>query len=184
MIVVAIIGVLAALAIYGVRRYLTAAKAAEAKESVGEIARSAHAAFERERMPVQWVDEGQYSQSVSHELCGSASPVPAAVPPGRRYQPITTAGSDFQTGDDSIGWTCLRFSISQPIYYQLNYTKNGAPVAANAPMACANDCYEAGALGDLDGNGVLSRFARTGQINTTSGSLKASTNIYTEDESE
>ena len=40
MIVVTIIGVLASLAIYGVRRYLAASKTAEAKEGVGGIARS------------------------------------------------------------------------------------------------------------------------------------------------
>ena len=184
MIVVAIIGVLAALAVYGVRRYLTAAKAAEAKQSVGEIARSAHAAFERELMPSQAVAEGNLSDQVSHELCGSASPVPAAIPAARRYQPDTAVGADFQTGDEKAGWMCLRFSISQPVYYQFHYTKDGAPVAAGAPLACASDCYEAGAMGDLNGNGIPSRFARTGQVNSTTGSLKASTNIYVDNESE
>ncbi len=43
MIVVAIIGVLAALAIYGVRRYLATAKTSEAKNTVGAIARGAAA---------------------------------------------------------------------------------------------------------------------------------------------
>ena len=50
MIVVAIIGVLAALAIFGVRRYLASAKTSEAKNSVGAITRGAAAAFERERV--------------------------------------------------------------------------------------------------------------------------------------
>ena len=48
MIVVAIIGVLAALAIYGVRRYLASAKTSEAKNTIGAITRSAQAAYERE----------------------------------------------------------------------------------------------------------------------------------------
>jgi len=39
MIVVAIIGVLAALAIYGVRRYLASAKTGEAKNTIGAISR-------------------------------------------------------------------------------------------------------------------------------------------------
>ena len=39
MIVVAIIGVLAALAIYGVRKYLTNAKTAEARTALGRIAK-------------------------------------------------------------------------------------------------------------------------------------------------
>jgi type IV pilus assembly protein PilA len=49
MIVVAIIGVLAALAIYGVRRYVASAKTSEAKNAVGAISRGAAAAFERRR---------------------------------------------------------------------------------------------------------------------------------------
>src|SRR5580693_2775417 len=48
MIVVAIIGVLAALAIYGVRRYLASSKTAEAKNTIGAITRSAVSAYERE----------------------------------------------------------------------------------------------------------------------------------------
>src|SRR5262249_23716463 len=48
MIVVAIIGVLAALAIYGVNKYLASAKTSEAKNSVGAISRGASASFERE----------------------------------------------------------------------------------------------------------------------------------------
>src|ERR1700704_3903257 len=50
MIVVAIVGVLAALAIYGVRKYLLNAKTAEARNSVGQMAKDAKAAFERETM--------------------------------------------------------------------------------------------------------------------------------------
>ncbi len=48
MIVVAIIGVLAALAIYGVNKYLASAKTSEAKNTIGAIARGAAASYERE----------------------------------------------------------------------------------------------------------------------------------------
>src|ERR1019366_6126315 len=53
MIVGAIIGVLPALAIYGVRRYLASAKTAEAKNSIGAITRGAVAAYERETTPTE-----------------------------------------------------------------------------------------------------------------------------------
>jgi len=184
MIVVAIIGVLAALAIYGVRRYLANAKASEAKQAVGNIARSAHAAYEREVMPSQDVNEGNESVQVSHALCLSALSVPAKVPAGKKYQPNTANGKDFGTGSDSEGWKCLRFRIDQPVYYQYLYTYNGSAVAPNSKAKCSADCYEAGALGDLNANGLYSRFAKTGQINTKTKALKAATNVYVENEAE
>ena len=48
MIVVAIVGILAALAIYGVRKYVMNAKTAEARNSLGQMGKDAVAAFSRE----------------------------------------------------------------------------------------------------------------------------------------
>jgi type IV pilus assembly protein PilA len=107
MIVVAIIGVLAALAIYGVRRYMASAKTSEAKNTVGAIARGAAAAFERETTASELVAEGSSSAGTSHSLCDSAgvnapghTPVPdtLAEVAGTKYQPVTAEGSDFETG--------------------------------------------------------------------------------------
>ncbi len=184
MIVVAIIGVLAAMAIYGLTRYLTSARSAEAKHTIGTISRGAHAAFEREIMAAQTVAEGGESDVASHNLCATAPPVPAFVPAGKKYQPITAQGNDFETGDDFSGWHCLKFTLSTPIYYQYLYTKDGSPAAPNNPAACGSDCYEAGALGDANGNGILSMIARTGSVNTLTGELRESTYIYVENESE
>src|SRR5258707_9256293 len=50
MIVVAIVGVLAALAIYGVRKYIANAKTAEARNSLGQMSKDASAAYSRENM--------------------------------------------------------------------------------------------------------------------------------------
>ena len=118
MIVVAIIGVLAALAIYGVRRYLASAQTAEAKDKVGAISRGAYAAFEREYASAQNIDEGNDGSASSHELCKSADAVPEEVPAGTKYQPSTDHGSDFNAGDQYWGWKCLGFAIDQPHYYQ------------------------------------------------------------------
>lgn len=185
MIVVAIIGVLAAIAVYGVGRYLAAANASEAKHMVGEISRSAHAAFERERMGSDALADGSLSTQVSHDLCDTADPVPATVPKGVKYQPSTAAGTDFYGGGETVGWRCLKFSSDHPILYQYNYTRGSSTVAPASPAACsAAECYEAGALGDLNGNGIYSRFARTGVVNVATGALRAATLIYTENESE
>src|SRR5260221_4090294 len=85
MIVVAIIGVLAALAIYGVRRYLASSKTAEAKQGVGAISRSSQQAYERENAAAEDVAEGNNSTCVSHPLCkiNATNPlIPGTVPKG------------------------------------------------------------------------------------------------------
>jgi type IV pilus assembly protein PilA len=184
MIVVAIIGVLAALAIYGVRRYLASTKTAEAKEKIGAISRGATGAFERETTAAEDVVEGQESAASSHALCDDAQNVPAAVPQGKKYQPKTADGEDFETGDTLTGWKCLKFNLTQPHYYQYQYHKDASPVAPANPAVCAADCYEAGAVGDLDGDGQTALFAKTGQINTTTHQLKAATQVYAENEFE
>ncbi len=183
MIVVAIIGVLAALAIYGVRRYLASAKTGEAKNTIGAISRGSTAAYERETSKSETVAEGSVSADTAHTLCATATIVPAAVPVGRKYQPVTADGSDFETGDTTTGWKCLKFGLTQPIYYQYTYKKDSA-VAGGNPAVCATNCYEAAAKGDLDGDGVYSYFARTGHINVASRQLKASTQVYVENEFE
>src|SRR6185295_5399379 len=79
MIVVAIIGVLAALAIYGVRKYLASAKTSEAKNTLGAISRGAAAAYERETTSSQLVTEGSSSSGANNALCGSALVTPSAI---------------------------------------------------------------------------------------------------------
>ncbi|MBW2456114.1 MAG: type II secretion system protein [Deltaproteobacteria bacterium] len=184
MIVVAIIGVLAAMAVFGLSRYLASAKTAEAKSIIGNVSRAAHASYERESMNAETVAEGSESTVTAHNLCGTAAPVPGFVPAGKKYQPITADGQDFESGNALNGWKCLKYQMSQPIYFQYLYTKNGSPAAPNNPAACGTDCYEAGALGDSDSDGVLSMFARTGVVNTATGALRASTQVYVENEAE
>jgi type IV pilus assembly protein PilA len=185
MITVAMVGVLAAIGIYGVRKYLASAKSAEAKNTVGVITRAAVAAFEREYMPSETVNEGADSTTVSHELCDSAIPVPAAPPQAKKYQPITDGVQDFGTGDRAAGWQCLKFEMDRPIFYQYNYWKGVSNVSPASPVACTGNCFEAGALGDLDGDNVdFSRIARTGFVNTTTGALVTSTYIHVIDEPE
>ena len=184
MITITIIGVLAALAIYGVGRYLASSKSAEAKTGVGAISRGAQAAFEREMAAAQGVTEGSTSSASSHRLCGTAVLVPLVVPKAKKYQPSTKDGEDYSTGDSQSGWKCLKFYQSEPTYYQYGYAMDGSPMAPDNPAKCATACYEAGARGDLNANGIESQFARTGHINAATGRLKASTQIYVEREFE
>src|SRR6185437_12390663 len=83
---VPVIGVMASLAIYGMRRYLAVAKTAEAKNTVGAITRAAVAAFEREKYDGMLPDGAKHVLEI-HHLCASAIPVPAKVPSGMKYMP-------------------------------------------------------------------------------------------------
>lgn len=179
MIVVAIIGVLAALAIYGVRRYLASAKTSEAKNSVGAISRGASAAFERESAVSETLPEGGESTASDRALCGDAISVPSAVPTGVKYQPNTAEGMDFDTGDSTTGWRCVRFSLSQPHYYRYGYAVNAGTGATSggAALSPCMDCYQASAFGDIDANGIHSGFGMRGLVNTTTMELKRETQI-------
>jgi len=158
MIVVAIIGVLAALAIYGVRRYLASAKSAEGKNTIGAISRAAVAAYERETYSNEILPDGASSTTFVHALCKSAAAwVPAAAPQAKKYQPSTADLADFNTGDNVTGWKCLRFSLNEATYYSYMYCTGNCSGQATGADGTG---YEADAQGDLDGNGVNSFFGR------------------------
>jgi type IV pilus assembly protein PilA len=187
MIVVAIVGVLAALAIYGVRKQLAQAKTAEAKQHVGAISRGAVGAYERETTASEIASEGGNSSGNAHDVCNTATIVPVNVPAGTKYQPLTGEGKDFETGDTGTGWKCIQFSVSQPIYFRLTYKRGTATqVAPNNPATVAgfSKAFEAAAEGDLDADGVTSKYVRTGKVNLTTQQMVLSTHLYIENEGE
>lgn len=171
-----ILGSSAAMAIYGVRRYLASAKTAEAKNTIGAITRGAAASYERELLSP--------AGALTHALCGAAQPVPAQVPSGMKYMPLNTAGHDFESGDATHGWRCLRFSINSPIYYQYEYRVGGGykGPARGCPDPGPNG-FEVSAEGDLDGNGKTSLFTRTGKARPD-GTLDISPSMCVIDELE
>ncbi|AKT41053.1 type IV pilin protein [Chondromyces crocatus] len=187
MIVVAIIGILAGLAVVGVRRYLVAARVAEAKDIVGAISRSATVAYNNEQsVPVIPPGPGFYSPT-SRMLCGSAAPVPTSLDlvRGKKYQPNTAANSDFNTGNMGVGWQCLKFAIEQPIHFQYHYSSAGNFVSSGlpgAPTPSGAEAFEAAALGDLNADTTISTFARVGEVHDSE--LILSTAIFVHNEFE
>ena len=163
MIVVAIVGILAVLAIYGVRRYLANAKTTEARNSLGQISKDALAAYERETMAGAVLSPGQ-SSLVSRAPCPPEpnNPIPAAASiKGKKWQ---SAPKNWNGGAATFaGFACLHFAMDQPQYYSYSYTS----VPATAFTATAN--------GDLNGDGALSTFSITGTVQ--SGVLNVAPNI-------
>ena len=164
MIVVAIIGILAALAIYGVRRYLTNAKTGEAKQNLGRLVKDAIAAYERESMDGDLLSAGSSVPSV-HKLCASAgAAVPATVPKGSKIQ---VNPADWAAGDKETGWACLKFSVSSPVYYQYSYAAQNV----DNPTTAA---FQTGAVADLDGDGQAGgAWAFNGAVVSGTGVMRA-----------
>jgi type IV pilus assembly protein PilA len=160
MIVVAIIGVLAVLAIYGVRKYIANAKTAEARNSIGQIGKDASTHYELEGMAPNVLSPGS-STSTTRALCGSASnSVPSAITgvQGKKYQSL---GGDWSgASNPQLGWYCLKFELDVPQYYMYNYTATGTSGATG-------DTFTAMANGDLNGDGVASTFTMLGAIDSS-----------------
>jgi type IV pilus assembly protein PilA len=102
-VMVAIIGILAVLGIYGTRKYIATAKQVEARSSLSQIGSLAKAAYARDG-----------------KVCPSASsPIPVKVPSGAKYQ---SSASEWESdAAKNAGFACLGFSMMQPQYYQYEY---------------------------------------------------------------
>lgn len=159
MIVVAIVGVLAALAIYGVRKYIANAKTAEARNSLGQIAKDASSAYAREGMAGAVLALGG-TADVSNKLCAAAVPSVPDVPAKIKGQKYQSSPEDWakQAAVQHTGWACLKFTMTDPQYYQYHYTSSGTGVAGAWFNATAN--------GDLNGDDTLSTFILAGEVKT------------------
>ncbi len=173
MIVVAIVGILAVLAIYGVRKYLANAKTAEATNSLGQIGKNQAAAYEQESMAGTVMTPGS-TAALSRQLCDTATAsIPAAAPKGAKYQStVTEWNTDCTTGAAGApkGFCCLKFSMDAPQYYSYGWTATGYNTLSGTFTATAN--------GDLNGDGIASTFQLLGGVNPN-GALNIAPNIVT-----
>jgi type IV pilus assembly protein PilA len=157
MIVVAIVGILAVLAIYGVRKYIANAKTAEARNALGQISKDASTAYQKESMPGAVLPQGSAALS-SPNLCGpEGGTVPGAPPAGAKYQSSPADWNAGATATPPIGFACLKFSMDAPQYYAYGYGITGAGNAIG-------DTFTASAAGDLNGDTVTSLFTIRGTI--------------------
>ncbi|HTQ42481.1 MAG TPA: prepilin-type N-terminal cleavage/methylation domain-containing protein [Polyangiaceae bacterium] len=167
MIVVAIVGILAVLAIYGVRKYLANAKTAEATNSLGQVGKNQAGEFEKESMAGTVLTPGQVA-GVSRQLCAAATksvPGGSGSIQGQKYQSATSEWN-VDCGANA-GFCCLKFSIDQPQYYMYSWTINGSSLGGQ---------FTATANGDLNGDGILSTFTLLGSVNS-GGALNIAPNI-------
>jgi type IV pilus assembly protein PilA len=147
MIVVAIIGVLAAIAIPAFMKYIRRAKTVEASNNIAKLYQSSVAYYESEHANLaqqivakQFPDAQAESPGVN-ACCGQ---------PGDKCNPQTAATS-WQTPT----WTALNFSVDDPFYYWYRYDSAGTDKNSN---------FSAWAYGNLNCDTTYSTFMRGGRI--------------------
>ena len=174
---VVLVGVLAVLSIYGVRKYLANAKTAEARVTVREIATDAISAYEAGASPPSLgygggggVYGGGLGLAAPRGLCASASrPVPPSLSDVSGKKWMSLPGDWAEDRAKNAGFACLHFERSEAQYYQYNYTRHGAGTMPG-------DGFTAQASGDLDGDGDASTFSLDGRI-VPSGTVELSPTI-------
>jgi type IV pilus assembly protein PilA len=160
MIVVAIVGILAVLAAYGVRKYIASSKTSEARNALGRMANAVVISYEDDEYGQTAMLSPGTSTGYTRAMCKTASqsvPSSASSVFGRKYQ-STFADWNVDAQGNS-GFACLKFTIDQPQYYQYTYTAAGSTQPGDSFTGTAN--------GDLNGDGITSTFSITGSINSS-----------------
>jgi type IV pilus assembly protein PilA len=162
MIVVAIIGILAAVAIPAFLRYIKRSKTSEATQNVGSMFRGAVAYFEAEHT-------GRTGAVKSKQFPTNVGPVPAltALVNGQKVVPVSSDWND-------ASWQALSFAMGDPHYYAYQFTSSGTSNTS---------AFTARAHGDLDADSTYSTFERQASVDSSS-SVKGSSGIYIDNELE
>jgi type IV pilus assembly protein PilA len=154
MIVVAIIGILAAVAVPAFVKYLRRSKTIEASMNLRKLYDSSASYF--------FVDHSDATGTVlARQFPAAVTATPAAkccLSTGGKCRPGPSVFAD--TGGT---WPSLNFSVDDPFFFQYEYDSMGSDTSAT---------FQAYAYGDLDCDGVYSTFMRSGSVmsdNTITG---------------
>ena len=151
MIVVAIIGILAAVAIPAFMKYIRRSKTAEATMNLRKIFDSSVSYFNEEHAARNGgIQPRQFPNAVT------------STPPGQACtngssQKIQPNAATFSVGT----WQALNFSVDDPFYYQYTYESTGS---LNTGVTSK---FTARASGNLDCDSVLSTFERIGTVDSS-----------------
>jgi len=176
MIVVAILGILAAIAIPALTKYMRRSKTSEARVQLAKIFDSSSAYFNEEHVErgnVGLVGAGGTISAVAPHRCpeqaggGPADPVytpntaDCNAGPGGHCVPGVGAGGnpggyEISEWGDNVVWNDLNFQMEQAHYFHYNYT------AANTTTGFGTCRFTAQAFADLDDDGIFSTYERAG----------------------
>jgi prepilin-type N-terminal cleavage/methylation domain-containing protein len=141
MIVVAIMGVLAAIAIPSLQKSVRRSRTSEALMGLRKIFDGSVVYFEREHTTANGL-------VVSARFPVTVTLTPGLPPTGMKADPVPTSW-------ENATWEALDFAVTDPYYYVYQYESAGT----------TEDAWFWGeAIGDLDGDGHYSLFRRGGSI--------------------
>ena len=151
MIVVAIIGILAAVAIPAFINYVRRSKSAEAGTSLRAMFVGAQTYYQEERFSRGLVHAG--GASVTNVNCTVAAALPTTWTPSNEKHMF-----DYNT---LPSFAAIRFTMDSPAYYLYEINGSTARCGIPAPAAGITALYSFQAHGDLDGDGTPSLFEIT-----------------------
>ncbi|MBI3072727.1 MAG: pilin [Deltaproteobacteria bacterium] len=152
MIVVAIIGILAAVAIPAFMKYIRRSKTSEATMNIRKLFDSSVSYYEEEfaartgTIIAKQFPAGQNPTPTRGICCGQAGDKCGA--PG-------FGGTSSTIWNSNSTWNALNFAVDDPFYYSYQYSAAGTDTAAS---------FTAHAWGDLNCDGVFSQYERTGRV--------------------
>lgn len=169
MIVVAIIGILAAVAIPAFSKYIAKSKSTEAREMIKKIHDGARQYYLDTPQPTLTPVPAQYPQTPvgpHPTAAGTASCACAAAGQSVKCDPATNAAV---WADPT--WQALHFSMDDPFLYMYEYDVAGTDFTARA-------------LGDLDCDNSIATFELIGGVDATTGAPMAAGAINRVNETE
>ncbi len=147
MIVVAIIGILAAIAIPAFVNYVKRSKTSEASANLKSLFTGAAAYYEQENWSQGVITAGATAAASTHCVVSAAAADYTAG--DEKYVP------DWGSETDAASYTALNFAPADPLYYEYQIVSGGS-VCGNSPGDTT--VYTFTANGDLDGDGTQSTF--------------------------
>lgn len=178
MIVVAILGILAAIAVPALTKYIRRAKTSEARVQIAKLFDATVAYFSEEhvaRGAVDLIGNGGALSSLAPHRCphqpgesigqSAAQTTPSLgldcnLGPGGRCVPAVGGGGpgyyDFTDWTDNQVWNSLNFQLEQAHYFHYDFQ------ASNTGVGFGECQFTAQAFADLDGDAVYSTYERAG----------------------
>ena len=157
MIVVAIIGILAAVAIPGFMQYIKNSKTSEAKTNLNAIGKGALSYFEAEHIAPNGLSgfskQYPYAPNVVHVGVAASSDTVGVKSAPDASETVPTTGTASAAGTPAQVWSDLNFNITGAIYYYYSFKSSGyTPAAGEAAAKYEKSYFQANATASLSDN--------------------------------